>query len=191
MIEVPGPSYLTGERIYLRAPLKDDTAASASWFPSVFPVGSGKAESHLKDQLKRVWWPGDRLHMMVVRADDDQIVGGVIVEHPTGPTTTVALRFSPILAFADADRMQADTLKILVPWLINEAEVLTITVDVGADQDLTLAAAGELGMSQQVRLREFLARPGGRVDMIQLQALNPRRAACVTDDGCADQEVQP
>ena len=188
---MPGPSYLSGERIYLRAPLKEDTAASASWFPSVFPVGPGKAESHLKEQLKRVWWPGDNLHLMMVRTDDDQIVGGVIVEHPTGPTTNVTLRLSPILAFADADRTQADTLTILVRWLINEAEVLTITVNVGADQHLTLAVASDLGMSQQVRLREFLARPGGRIDMIQLQALNPRRAASVTDGGSGDQEVSP
>ena len=178
---MPGPSYLTGARLYLRAPIKDDTARSASWFPSVFPVSSGQAETYLKDTLKKVWWPGDQHHLMAVRATDDQVIGGVIIEHPSGPAAEISLRFAPILGFDEADRAQADVLNLLVPWLLGEAETLTITVNVGADQTSTLAAAGDLGMTQQVRLREFLARPGGRVDMIQLQALNPRRAARVPE----------
>ncbi len=180
---MPGPSYLTGERLYLRAPLKDDIAASANWYPSVLPVGSGKAETYLKDKLKGVWWVNSPIHLMVVRVADDQVVGGVIIEHPTGPAAEVSLRFAPTLEFDEADRTQADVLKLLVPWLLNEAETLTITVNIAADQTRTLEAAGELGMSQQIRLREFLARPGGRVDMIQLQALNPRRAARVAAEG--------
>ena len=89
---MPGPSYLTGERLYLRAPLKDDVAASASWFPSVFPVSSGQAETYLKDQLKRVWWAADEFLLTIVRREDDQIVGGVVIEHPTGPAAEISLR---------------------------------------------------------------------------------------------------
>ena len=178
---MPGPTYLTGQRLSLRAPLKDDIAASASWFPSVFPVSSGKAETYLKDQLKRFWWAADEFHLMIVRLKDGQVVGGVVIERPTGPAAEISLRIAPSLTFNQADRTRADALKLLVPWLLNEAETLTITVNVGADQLQTLDAAESLGMSHQVRLREFLARPGGRVDMIQLQALNPRRAARVTD----------
>ena len=187
---MPGPSYLTGERLYLRAPLKDDVAASASWFPSAFPVSSGQAETYLRDQLRRVWWAADEFLLTIVRREDDQIVGGVVIEHPTGPAAEISLRIAPSLTVSEADQTQADALKLLVPWLLNEAETLTITVNVGADQLQTLEAADDLNMSQQVRLREFLARPGGRVDMIQLQALNPGRAARVADEPSAGEGGQ-
>jgi hypothetical protein len=180
---VTGPRYLTGARYYLRAPVNDDVAFSASWFPSVFPVSVGQSERYLKDQLKRVWWASDPFHLVVARVEDDQVVGGVIIKRPSGPGAEISLRFAPALGFAEGDRIQANALELLVPWLLNEAEVLTITVNVGADQARTLDAAAQLGMSQQVRLREFLARPGGRIDMIQLQALNQRRAARVAEGG--------
>jgi RimJ/RimL family protein N-acetyltransferase len=49
-----------------------------------------------------------------------------------------------------------------------------VRLTVAADQPATLAAADALGMVRAARLREWLARPGGRVDQIYCEALNPR-----------------
>jgi hypothetical protein len=141
-----------------------------------------RAEAYLKEHLKSAWWPGREIRLMIARTADDQVVGGVAIEHPTGPGAVTAIRLAPFLSPDDADEVQADALRLLVPWLLDEAEVLTVTVGVGADQERSLEAARELGMADEIRLREFLARPGGRADLIQLQALNPRRAARVTRD---------
>jgi len=174
-----GPAYLTGERLSLRAPVTTDAEVAAAWFPSVFPVGAGRAESYLKDKLKSAWWPDREFHLMIVRIADDQVVGSLIVEHPTGPGAIVTIKLTPALSPSELDETQADTLRILIPWLLDEAEALTVTVGIGADEPRSLDAAHDLGMETAIRLREFLARPGGRVDLIQAQALHPRRAAMV------------
>lgn len=178
---MPGPSYLTGEQHYLRAPVLADAEVTAAWFPDRFPVNATRAEAYLKETLTTVWSTGANILLMVVRSSDDQVVGSVRIEHPTGPAAQVDARFAPTLSAEDMDGVQADVLAIINPWLFNEAEVLTITIGVGADQPRTLAAASVFGMTQQVRLREYLARPGGRTDLIQLQAVSPRRAPRMTD----------
>lgn len=174
-----GPDYLSGERFYLRAPIKTDAETASAWYPGVFPVGSSRAESYLKDHLKAAWWPGRELHLMLVRADDDAVVGGVIAERPTGPGAVATFRLAASLTLEEADDGQAEALRLLIPWLLNEAEVLTVTASIAVDQPRSLEAAASIGMTVQIRLREFLARPGGRVDLLQLQALNPRRMATV------------
>ncbi len=177
-----GPAYLTGYRLSLRAPVSSDAEVATAWFPSVFPVGAGRAESYLKDNLKSAWWPDRAFHLMIGRIADDRVVGGVVVEHPIGPGAIVTITIAPVFGPDERDGIQADTLRILIPWLLDEAEVLTVTVGIGADQPRSLAAAADLGMETAIRLREFLARPGGRVDFIQAQALHPRRAARIPDD---------
>jgi len=177
-----GPAYLTGERLLLRAPLAADAAVATGWYPGVFPVGASRGASHLKDKLKAAWWPDREFQLMIVRMGDDEVIGGVIVEHPTGPGAVLRIKIAPSLDPEETDATQADTLRLLVPWLLDEAEVLTITVGIGADQPRSLDAARELRMETQIRLREFLARPGGRVDLIQAQALHPRRAPRVSGD---------
>lgn len=177
-----GPAYLTGERLSLRAPVPTDAEAAAAWYPGPFPVGAGRAESYLREKLKSAWWPDREFHLMIVRIADDQVIGSVIVEHPTGPGAIVTMKLTPAFSPDERDETQADALRILIPWLLDEAEVLTITVGIGADQYRSLDAARDLRMETAIRLREFLARPGGRVDLIQAQALHPRRAATVPSD---------
>ena len=74
----------------------------------------------------------------------------------------------------DADAWRAEALGLVVPWLRDEGEMMVISVAIDADQPRTLAAATALGMVETARLRERVARPGGRVDEFRYQALNPR-----------------
>lgn len=163
-----GPGYLTGKRLSLRAPVKADADVAAAWYPGIFPVGAVRAEAYLKETVKTAWWPGRELLLVIERVVDGQVVGGVVVEHPTGPGAVVTLTLAPHLGPDDADATQSDTVRLLVPWLLHEAEVLTVTVEIGSDQPRSLTAAKDLGMETQIRLREFLARPGGRADLLQI-----------------------
>jgi hypothetical protein len=47
------------------------------------------------------------------------------------------------------------------------------TLEIPSDQNVTIAAARELGMPLAVRLREHIARPGHRVDLLLYQAPGP------------------
>jgi len=60
-----------------------------------------------------------------------------------------------------------------VPWLRDEVEQMTVTVSVPADEGATITVLEELGMVRAARLREHLARPGARVDLLVYQALKP------------------
>ncbi len=75
----------------------------------------------------------------------------------------------------ESDALRAEVLGLVVPWLRDELELMTVTVDIAADDPAALAAATALGMVLGVRLREHVARPAGRVDLLQFQALNPGR----------------
>ncbi len=41
-------TYLTGERVYLRAMVAADKETAAAWFPSLFLVNASRAEAWLK-----------------------------------------------------------------------------------------------------------------------------------------------
>ena len=176
------PPYLSGERFYLRAPDKTDYEVAVAWFPSIFPANAVRAEAYLKDALKTAWGPGAALHLIVARIDGDEVVGGVVIEHPKGPDARVEMTFAPSLPPAEIDLIQAEVLRILVPWLQDEAEVLVATFSIGADQPASLTAADELGLERSARLREFLARPGGRADLILCQFLNHARVRMNGED---------
>jgi RimJ/RimL family protein N-acetyltransferase len=74
----------------------------------------------------------------------------------------------------DADALRAEALGLLVRWLRDESELMVVAVQVPADQAATVAAAEAVGMVPNVRLREWFARPGGRVDCLLYEGLNPR-----------------
>ena len=169
------PAYLTGERVYLRALRKADAATAAAWHSGPLPVNAPAAEAFLKERHTAAWWPNDPLVLAIVRSVDDAVIGGVELEHPQGRIVYAVIRVGPWHADAEADAIQADTLRLLVLWLRDEAEAMVVTVPIAADRALTISAAEELGMVLGTRLRQFVARAGGRVDLLEYQALNPRR----------------
>jgi hypothetical protein len=169
------PNYLTGERIFLRALRKEDAATASAWHPGPLPVNAPAAEAFLKERHTSAWGPSDPLFLAIVRTEDDAVVGGVELEHPLGRIVYAVVRVGPWRTDAEADAIQADALRLLVPWLRDGAEAMVVTVPIAADRPLTIAAAEELRMVRGTRLRQFVARPGGRVDLLEYQALNPRR----------------
>ncbi len=103
------------------------------------------------------------------------------VDSPARRRGWVRFHLAPWLPSPEADELRAEALRLCVPWLRDEVELMTVTIPIGADETATLAAAEAVGMIQGARLREHLFRPNGRVDLFYYQALNPRWAVAPGD----------
>jgi len=167
------PPYLTGDTIHLRAMRGDDAERAVAWFPSRFPINAARAEEWLKETHKDSWNPNPVI-LAIVRNATEEIVGGMDVDSPGRRRGWVRFHLAPWLSPAEADEVRAEALRLCVPWLRDEAELMTITIPIGADEATTISAAEAVGMILGARLREHLHRPNGRADLLYYQALNPR-----------------
>jgi RimJ/RimL family protein N-acetyltransferase len=161
-------TYLTGDRLYLRAMVHADKEHSTAWFDSPFPIDSTRAERFLKEEHKNL--SSSSRHLIIALRETDEIVGRLNLFN-NGREANIWFTMAPWRE--DADRLQAEALKIAIPWLRDEATMVTTDVEIAADLIETIASAEELGMVRSVRLREHIARPGYRVDVLIYQALGP------------------
>lgn len=166
-------NYLSGEKVYIRAYVEDDKQHTAAWADSYFPVGSPRGGKLLKE-WHREYWPRTRRYALC-RSGNDEVVGGVTI----GIRNLVG-EFKVVIApwIEDADELRAEAFKLIIPWLSDEWTMVAVTAIVPSDQPVTRAAADQLGMSLQVTLREFFARPGGvRADNLLYQKFGTMKAA--------------
>jgi RimJ/RimL family protein N-acetyltransferase len=165
--------YLRGPRVYLRAMVDEDRERGAAWVDHTFPVNASGAEKVLEREHTGAWWHRSRRRLAIAAGEDDEVVGSVGVSSPDGyRTCTIAFEMAPWRE--DADVLRGEALGLVVHWLRDDVELMVVTVDVAADEPATIAAAEALGMALSARLREWFGRPGGRVDRLVYQALNPR-----------------
>lgn len=159
-------SYLTGEKVHLRAMGLADKDHAAAWFDQPFPADVTRAETFIKDEHKDL--DSREKHLIIALNETDEIVGRFCL-WSNGRIAVIWFR----MAFVrdDADEIQADVLRITTPWLMNEASMFSLTAEIPSDCTATIAAAEQLGMQPSVRLREHIARAGHRVDLIYYQAL--------------------
>ena len=169
-------AYLSGEQVYLRALIAEDRASVATWFADPFPSNATQGERWLKEVYADEWGARQPRYLAIVRVADDAPIGGValtIRENRRG-----LLRFAMAPWLAESDALRAEALRLLVPWVRDDLELMTLELPLAADEPATIAAAEALGLRESARLREFVARPGGRVDRLLYQALNaPWRVA--------------
>ena len=165
-------TYLSGPTVYLRAPVDGDKEHAGAWFDDTFPTNAPTVESALKDEYKRPWWSRPDLRLVIVRRDDDTVVGGLRVSWGS-EIRRCRLQFSMAAGEQDADALRGAALRIAVRWLRDEFEVMVVGVTLAADQAGTIQAAEEAGMERHGTLREWFTRPGGRVDALVYEALNP------------------
>ena len=139
-----------------------------AWFEGAYPVNSGRAEKHLREQVDE---PSNRKALLaIVRVKTSEVVGGVRLRlHQRH--SEVFIQIAP--AIGDADQLRGEAIKLLIPWLRDEGQNITVTIDLATDQAHSIAAAEQGGMEQTARFRERCARPGGRVDRLVYQAIHP------------------
>jgi RimJ/RimL family protein N-acetyltransferase len=166
------PPYLTGERVYVRALLATDKDTAIAWHGGPFPINAVRAETVLREAYHTPGWRRERWRLGIARRDTDVLIGGLTLSVSHWRRAWLDLQLAPMLD--DPDAWRAETLRLVIPWLRDEGEFMTVTVAIEADQPATVAAADALGMVQVARLRERVARPGGRMDQFRYQALNPR-----------------
>jgi len=160
--------YLTGERVYVRPLVLADKDSASAWHPGPFLMGAVQAEKVLKDDAA-----GPARRLALVRSQTDEIVGSVKLTSNDG-FWRCWLTFHMAPSTIDSDALRAEALRLIVRWLRDQVEVMVVSVEVAGDEAETIAAARDLGMTLGVRLREFVARAGCRVDRLTYQALNPR-----------------
>lgn len=168
-------SYLTGQRVALRPFVPGDKAIATAWHPSPYPVDADRAEAWLKDHHKDIW--PRSVYYAIVRvsgaateqADDDEVVGSVRIHWNVQQATA---RFAMAPSLDDADGLRADAIGVVVPWLLDEREMLVVTVVLASDEPESIAAAEAVGMAEMTRLREHVTRPGRRADLLYFQKLN-------------------
>ncbi len=179
------PAYLSDQTLALalRAMVATDADDAMSWFPAPFPVSAGQVSRWLTDTHgSSVWDDPATLWLAITQRPenaspdderDGQVVGAVQLRHPRARTSDLAVHLAPHLAPDERDRLQARVIGLVVPWVRDELEAMVLTLSVGSDQPASIAAAEGLGMILAARLREHLARPGARADLLWYQALNP------------------
>lgn len=164
--------YLSGPTVYLRAPVEGDKDHAAAWLDETFPVNAPAAEAALKEDHKTPFWARPGLRLVIVRQDGDAVVGGIKISWGS-EARRCQLEFSMAVWEPEADSLRADALRIAVRWLRDDWEAMVVGVTLAGDQVETQRAAEEMGMRLHGTLREWFLRPGGRVDALIYEALNP------------------
>lgn len=164
--------YLTGDDFYLRAMVREDKDRAAAWFASPLPINAKAVEALLEEAHEIGWDEPPTMYLAVVRSTDDEVIGGVAIEDQARRTAWLTIHAAPWLE--DGEHLRARVLALVIPWLRDELEILVTRFEMPEDETEMLAAAEALGMEPAIRLRQFKARVGGRLDVLGFQALNPR-----------------
>ncbi len=173
--------YLMGTKVYLRAMIESDKECGIAWFNSGlplsgfgnhYPINAAQAETVLKEENTGAW--GGNRRYAIVRNDGEAVVGSFVEESNYPTTARIGIHMAPMLP--DADGLQAEALSLVIPWLRDERQFRLVQIYLPDDQRETIAAAAKLDMTEVVRLRRHVARPGERVDLVMYEAVNPRWA---------------
>lgn len=163
-------TYLTGETVYLRALVASDKETAAAWHAGPFPINTSRAEEWLKEAHTDLWGNNKPRHYLIARVADDAAVGSATLASRGGRRGILTFALAPWRD--DADLLRAAALRLIIPWVRDDLELMHLMLITAADETATIAAAEELGMQRAARLRGFVARPTGRVDQLLYEALN-------------------
>jgi RimJ/RimL family protein N-acetyltransferase len=164
------PSFLTGPELYLRGIDRDDAKVMNAWHPSPYPLPSDLAVEQLEESISKDAVEGTFRYVACRRADDAP-VGSVEFYSEDQRSCWTTVYANPLLA--DADAIQAEIVRIFVPWMLHEREMMVIWLEAPEDDKGVASAAAELGMAIAYRYREAVLRNGAREDRICYEALHP------------------
>lgn len=176
--EAPTPpvaTYLRDDRHGLRAPVAEDATFADAWYEGAFPISAETARAMLLEQESIAWGANPVIRLVAVELGTGAIVGGAIVERQDTRVGKLQVTTGgPDRAGERAQRLRAALLRLLVPWVMGELNMMTAVIDVPADETHLIDAARDVGLVEVARLREHIARPDGRVDLLMLERVNRR-----------------
>jgi hypothetical protein len=169
----PAAIYLRDDHTGLRAPVPADAEVAGAWYEGAFPISAEAARAMLVEQESIPWGGNPVIRLIAVELESGAVVGGAIVERQDNRVGKLqVIAGGPDRAGEAAQRLRAAVLRLLVPWVMGELNLMTAVIDVPADESIVIDAARELGLVEAVRLREHVARPLGRVDLLMLERVN-------------------
>ncbi len=170
---LPVAVYLRNDRLGLRAPARDDAARANAWYEGHFPVTPQVAEDLLVEQETIPWGNNPTIRLMVIDLETGAVVGGALVERTDNRVSKLRITVGAVdRSDIERQRIRSDVLRVLLPWVMDELDLMIATIDVPADESTVIEAASEIGMNGVVRLREYVARPNGRVDLLMFERIN-------------------
>jgi RimJ/RimL family protein N-acetyltransferase len=173
MMPWPVAIYLRDDRYGLRAPVPDDADVAGAWYEGAFPVSAEAARAMLVEQESIPWGGNPTIRLIVTELETGAVVGGALVERQNTRVGKLQVTVGgPDRAGEGAQRLRAAVLRLLVPWVMGELNMMTAVLDVPADETIVIDAARELGLVEVARLREHIARSAGRVDLLMLERVN-------------------
>lgn len=187
--ERPTQAYLTGETLALRMLEAADAANPAAWRGTPFPVSAARAEKLLEQEVPAATEARQRV-LVAVRHADGALLGAVHLDE-SWPVTVEVFFLLPETLGPAADRIAAEILGLLVPWLSDEWGMPSVWVEWPACWNATTAAAEALGMRPGIRLREAAWRGGERHDLLGWERLNPVWLARMGDPGLGIASEEP
>lgn len=166
-------SYLQDGRYGLRAAVPEDAERAVAWHEGSFPITPDAARDLLAGHETIAWGINPTIRLMVVDLATGDVVGGAVVERDDNRVGKLRITAGGAMREpGDAQDLRASVLRLLVPWVMDELDLMTVVIDVPADEALLIDAATELGMAEAVRLREHVLRSFGRVDLLMLERVN-------------------
>lgn len=176
---MPTAPFLTGAKLGLRHPVVGDARHATSWYEGPFPINRQQAEALLRATETHAWGSAPETRLIADSVADGTTVGGAVVERQHDRIGKIGLSAAIWHSAAVRDGIHADILELLVPWMLGELDLMVVTVDVPADHGVTIERAVSLGLGEVVRLREHVRRPGGRVDLLTFEIINPAWAHAI------------
>jgi RimJ/RimL family protein N-acetyltransferase len=180
-----GQTFLIGENLYLRAFELGDAKHHRAWRDSPFPITAERAEELLKKQI-----PEDhkerRQRLLVLRRADDAPVGSISYRRWDMLSADLSTYVNPAFGPETVDTLRAEILEIVVPWLLEERDIVTIWLELTDGEPVTLATLSRLGLREAARYREADWRDGRRVDHLTFQAFHPAWIARLGDPTVGD-----
>lgn len=162
--------WLTGPRIGLRAPVREDAGDVAAWCGDTPLPLPDAAEEMLVREERVPWGKNPAARLMIVAVGDGSVVGSIIIERTMNRTSQVSLFIGG--RNVDTASIQRDVVGLVVPWLLGEIGLMTVKMRIPADETSLIEAVEAAGLREAVRLREFLRRDTGRVDMLIFERVN-------------------
>ncbi len=169
-------TFLVGDTIYFRPVELDDARTAPAWQPKPFPAPAEVVEEQLKERLE-VDDPDvlhERMLLIACRKDNDQPVGSVEIVNEGWRFGEILPRIDPLATAEEQAALIAEYIRILVPWMLDERHLMTVTVEDAGVRSAVAETAASMGGRLTTLHRKALLIRGERVDASCYQFFNAR-----------------
>jgi RimJ/RimL family protein N-acetyltransferase len=171
---MPGPAFLSGDRVTLRPPEREDLDAIREWMNHTGVWRPALGPNPMNGEL------GEQFFEDVLTTEDDVILLVCVDESPIGQVSLVATEYGP----TDTDRARrmelgyhlhpdhhgqgygAEAVRLLVQFAFEDLNLRRVEADVGAFNDASVGLLESLGFQREGARREAAYYRGDYYDML-------------------------